>query len=72
MTTNLAVVMVDENEEEDQADEGADEGEESKEEALGGPHAVRLGVVGHLAGGHAHVVILLAPVPEKEENKRSR
>ena len=58
-------MVVDEDEEEDEADESADEGEEAEEESLGGAHAVRLGVVRDLPRGHAHVVVLLAPVPER-------
>ena len=60
-------MVVDEHEEEDETDESADEREQSEEEPLGGANAVRLGVVGDLAGGHAHVVVLLAPVPERDK-----
>ena len=59
--------MLYEHEEEHEADEPADEGDESKEESFGGTDAVGLGVVDHLAGGHADVVVLLAPVPDKKE-----
>ena len=59
-------MVVDEDEEEDETDESADEGEQPEEEPLRGAHAVRLGVVRDLAGGHAHVVVLLAPEPESE------
>ena len=37
---------------------------------LGGAHAVRLGVVRDLARGHAHVVVLFAPEPERKERSR--
>ena len=57
-------MVIDEHEEEYETDEPADEGEESEEESLAGRDAVRLGVVDHLAGGHAHAVVLLAPEPE--------
>ena len=58
--------MVNEHEEEYETDEPADESEETEEESLRGADAIRLGVVGHFARGHANVIILLAPVPEKE------
>ena len=67
--SHLRVVVVDEDEEEDEADESADEGEEAEEEPLGGAHAVRLGVVRDLPRGHAHVVVLLAPVPEGDNSQ---
>ena len=60
----MFVVVVDEHEEEYETDEPADEGQESEEESLAGRDAIRLGVVDHLAGGHAHAVVLLAPEPE--------
>ena len=59
-------MVVDENEEEYETDESADEGEEAEEEPLARGHTIGLGVVGHLAGGHAHVVVLLAPEPTEE------
>ena len=62
--SHLRVVVVDEDKEEDETDESADEGEQPEEETLRGAHAVRLGVVRDLAGGHAHVVVLLAPEPD--------
>ena len=62
----LAVVVVNEHKEQNETDEPADESEETEEESLRGADAIRLGVVGHFARGHANVIILLAPVPDKE------
>jgi hypothetical protein len=60
---HLLVVVVNKHKEEDETDESGDEGQESEEEALGGPHAVGLGVGRHLAAGHAHAVVILAMIP---------
>ena len=63
--------MLYEYEEEDEADEPADEGDEPEEESLGRSNAIGLGVVDHLAGGNADVVVLLAPVPKEQTNVKS-
>ena len=56
-------MVVDKNKEQDETDKSADECQQPEKQALRGPDAVSLGVVGHLAGGNAYVVVLLAPEP---------
>ena len=58
-------MVINEHEEENETDESADEREQPEEEPLRSADAVGLRVVEDLAGGDAHVVVLLAPVPEK-------